>query len=189
MSLIANDGSVVLFFGKPGSGKSTVAKKVEESFRLSRISTGDIIRRNNVDEQNVSQGNFVDDKTVNNIFKNIFLTHHYDNNSVVLDGYPRNTEQLEFLRTLIYPKRKIYIINLYISDDTALGRMLERCRADDEKEIISKRFTIFEKKTKPVIDQIKSRSVFPSQMFITIDVSEKSIADVTSICTNFLNSY
>jgi adenylate kinase family enzyme len=189
MSLIANDGSVVLFFGKPGSGKSTIAKKVEEYFRLHRISTGDIIRRNNVDEQNVSQGNFVDDKTVNSIFKNIFLTYHYANNSVVLDGYPRNIEQLEFLRILIYPDRKIYIINLYISDDVALGRMLERCREDDEKEIISNRFTIFAEKTKPLIDQIKSRTVFPNQINTTIDVTEKSIADVTSICTNFLNSY
>jgi adenylate kinase len=95
----------LLFFGPPGAGKGTQAKKVSEIFKIEHISTGDILREavNKGSELGkkvktiIDKGELVPDEIMNELVKEKIK----DLDSFILDGYPRTIEQAKSLdRTL-----------------------------------------------------------------------------------------
>uniref|UniRef100_A0A1A9Z9X4 GTP:AMP phosphotransferase, mitochondrial n=1 Tax=Glossina pallidipes TaxID=7398 RepID=A0A1A9Z9X4_GLOPL len=101
--------------GPPGSGKSTVAKRILEEFDLVHISPGDLLRANiqkktdlgKQAEAYVNQGKLVPD----NIIIEFITNHLKDLNcaSFLLDGFPRNVTQAKCLSEVQTLNAVIYL--------------------------------------------------------------------------------
>ena len=121
----------VAFFGPPGSGKGTQAKKFAESLGLPHISTGDILRNIQEDTANplsqevaavMSRGEFVSAELVNRLVADRLKQDDCEN-GFILDGYPRTLGQAEFLDGIIELGLAILID---VSDAAIVDRMSGR---------------------------------------------------------------
>jgi len=118
----------VILFGVQGSGKGTQAKILSEKTGLKHITTGDLFRENIENKTElgkkvlefIEKGDLVPDKYVLEIVQDAL-----DNISTgfILDGFPRNPSQGEFLLA----KYKIdKVILLELTDEVSVKRLLAR---------------------------------------------------------------
>ncbi|MDD3049794.1 MAG: nucleoside monophosphate kinase [Candidatus Cloacimonetes bacterium] len=193
----------VVLIGIQGSGKGTQAKMLRETCGLTHINLGEIFRQNIKDKtelgHNISEfiaaGMLVPDHLV---FKVIDAEVNKSSRGVIIDGFPRNINQSEYLLKNLKMDAIIYF-NLAI--EHALKRLTSRricsvcgadynlfskppkkenicdvcgnkliTRLDDTPELISKRFELFESDTKPVIDYFREKN-----MLMEIDANQSPV--------------
>jgi len=183
------NGNIVLL-GPPGSGKGTLGKQLSQKYEYELISTGDILRDEKKSGSEIGKkindilgkGNLVSDEIVNKIIKNKIGIYQYLDGQFILDGFPRNIQQAEFLDTIGDIGLVIY---LEVSDNIIRQRVLERGktsgREDDQNvDIINRRILQYNLETKPLIDFYGSKKILS-----TID-GEKSIKEVFNRVENVI---
>lgn len=79
---------IISFFGLPGSGKSTFMNEFTD---YTKISSAQLLIDNGV---NVKDGNLIKDTIINKLMLEKIRN---TNNNIILDGYPRTTNQLNYL--------------------------------------------------------------------------------------------
>jgi adenylate kinase len=149
-----------LFLGAPGSGKGTQAQVLAASLNIPHISTGDMLRQAIADQTNLGeqakaymdQGELVPDELILDLIKER-LSQTDAENGWILDGFPRNVPQAEFLDQLLVEidHRTQWVINLDVADEAIIQRLLLRGRADDKEETIRNRLVVYQEKTAPLI--------------------------------------
>lgn len=84
----------------------------------------------------------------------------------VLDGFPRNVPQAEFLGKLLdqIEQPADCVVNLDVTDEVIVSRLLKRGRADDEESVIRHRLEVYRQQTEPLIDFYRSR-----QQLVSVD--------------------
>ena len=98
----------LILVGPPGAGKGTQAVHLASHFAIPHISTGDIFRLNIkgatelglLAKSYMDAGNLVPDSVTNDMVADR-LTHEDAKSGFLLDGYPRNIGQAEFLDDLL----------------------------------------------------------------------------------------
>ena len=122
----------LVIFGPPGVGKGTLASMLSKRYNIPHISTGDIFRNeissgNSELIQYVEKGLLVPDMVVNKVVEKA-LKQEICRNGFILDGYPRTTDQAEFLENAVWKlKKKVDIVlNLVASEDEIIKRMTAR---------------------------------------------------------------
>ena len=98
----------LLLVGPPGAGKGTQAQFLAAHYSIPHISTGDIFRLNIKGETELGllaksfmdAGNLVPDSVTNDMVADR-LTHEDAKNGFLLDGYPRNIDQADFLKEIL----------------------------------------------------------------------------------------
>ena len=125
---------IILVFGKPGSGKGSVAEVFSEKSSFLHVSTGDIFRREIAKgtklgllaDSYIKGGNLVPDDVTNPIVE-AFLSDHKDLD-LLLDGYPRTLNQAIFLdEALERLSLKISgVFDLECPDDLIIERLTSR---------------------------------------------------------------
>lgn len=121
----------IILFGAPGSGKGTQAVVLSERLKLSKISLGDILRKevkaNSSIGQEVkaymSEGQLVPDELVARVIES-----NIDSGDFILDGYPRNVAQAEKLEEILKVRdltvdRFVY---MDVNRETVLDRLTKR---------------------------------------------------------------
>ncbi|MGK7933110.1 MAG: nucleoside monophosphate kinase, partial [Microcystaceae cyanobacterium] len=100
----------------------------------------------------------------------------------ILDGFPRNVSQAEFLDQWLEKIEQFSeaVVNLEVPDAVLVDRLLSRGRADDNKETISRRLEVYHAQTAPVINYYQSKGNLYS-----LD-GNQSLEDVTQSMTNLL---
>jgi adenylate kinase len=160
----------IIIFGPQGVGKGTQARMLASHYNLKHISTGDALRESiksgeaigKIADEYISKGEFVPDDVVNEIVEYDLAKH---TSGWILDGYPRNLEQVEYLnKALKKLGQKIdFIIVLSAPHYVLVERMKSRReienRSDDIDQIIEKRLELFREKTKPVLDYYNKSNV------------------------------
>ena len=104
---------------------------------------------------------------------NAILSESYENNisrsnssnGYILDGFPRNLQQVEDLNDLINKLDHTIdiVISLTADEDELIKRLIKRSeesgRSDDTADIISNRQKVYWKQTAPIIAYYKKRGI------------------------------
>lgn len=156
----------LIFLGPPGAGKGTQAQILSKSCEVPHISTGDILRAavkaeselGQKAESYMSAGELVPDNLILDLIRER-LGQADTANGWLLDGFPRNVEQAEFLNTLLEEIEQTceFVINLEVPDDVLVARMLERGRNDDKENVIRNRLEVYRAQTEPLITLYQGR--------------------------------
>ena len=117
----------LILVGPPGAGKGTQALHLASHFVIPHISTGDIFRLNIKGETELGKlaksymdaGNLVPDSVTNEMVADR-LTHDDAQSGFLLDGYPRNVGQADFLKEVL------------VKAETTLDAVLEFALANEE---------------------------------------------------------
>lgn len=162
----------LLIIGPPGAGKGTQAVKISEELSIPAISTGDIFRANIKGEtelgreakQYIDAGNLVPDSVTNRMVRDR-LAEQDAAHGFLLDGYPRNTAQVEELDTILSDLgQKIDGVLLLTADNEELvqrllGRAAEQGRSDDTEDVIRHRLDVYAQETEPIVDLYEQRGI------------------------------
>ncbi|KAB1194829.1 adenylate kinase [Haloferax sp. MBLA0076] len=183
-------GKRILLLGAPGAGKGTQSKQLAEEYDIDHVTTGDALRANKDMETEygtprsfMEKGELVPDAVVNEIVKAALE----DADGYVLDGYPRNLSQAEYLTEITDLDAVLY---LKVAEDELVERLTGRrvcsecgtnfhvkfnqpdeegvcdeCggelvqRDDDTEETVRERLSVFEENTEPVIEHYRDEGV------------------------------
>jgi len=195
-----------LVFGAQGSGKSTHAQYIAAKLHIPYIYTGDLFRELEKEEsekgeqirQLMKKGILIPNKLSIPAFGD-YLKKFPVSEGVVLDGYPRNKDQQNYLGSITAID---YAIVIEVSDEAAAQRLGDRLackcgmsyhkkfnppkhkgkcdkcggelykRDDDKPEAIKKRIEIYHQQTEPLY------SFYNSQKVLYKVDGEKSIDEV-----------
>lgn len=144
-----------LIIGAPGSGKTTDAEIISENNKDTMVhySTGDLLRaeiasgsdRGKTIESFTSKGNLVPLEIV--IETIVSAINASPKDIVLIDGFPRSTEQMEALDSFLAKEANISLINVVeveVSEEVARDRVLGRARgADDNAEVFNNRMKVY----------------------------------------------
>jgi adenylate kinase len=180
----------ILLFGAPGSGKGTQGKILGSIPGFFHSSTGDIFRSLDLQSPTgrtvwefVSKGKLVPDEMTINIWKQylqgmeLINQFHPENEIIVLDGMPRSAVQARILEDTIDVMKVIHLV----ADQAKMverlrRRALKENRVDDASDtVIKRRFEVYEKETKPVLEY------YPSEKVVTIDAAQSQIRVLSEI--------
>lgn len=147
---------MIIFFGLAGSGKSVQSDKLSAVINWPHISAGAALRASQ-DPQvkaDLEKGNLADYRVTNGLMRQIL---DETDNRLILDGYPRQMEQAQWL---IDEQRPIELcIWLDVSEKVIRDRLAERGRHDDTEEAIRRRLEIFREQTSQVLDFFGSHGI------------------------------
>jgi len=186
----------VLILGAPGAGKGTQSSRIVDEFGVEHVTTGDALRANkdmdighldteyDTPREYMEAGELVPDEVVNEIVK----TALGEADGYVLDGYPRNLAQAEYLSEITdldvvlhldvakeelvdrLTGRRVcsecgtnYHVEYDQPDDAGVcddcgGELIQR--DDDTEETVRERLNVFEDNTVPVIEHYEGGEAF-----------------------------
>jgi adenylate kinase len=176
----------VLLLGAPGAGKGTQSTKLAEEYGIEHVTTGDALRARKDMEteygtprEYMEAGELVPDPVVNEIVEAALA----DADGFVLDGYPRNLDQAEYLSEITDLDAVIFLdVDEEVLVDRLTGRRVcEDCganyhvefappeepgvcdecggdlhqREDDTEETARERLSVYRENTEPVIEHFR----------------------------------
>ncbi len=159
-----------LIFGPPGSGKGTQAARVEKEFGMSHLSTGEILRSEVAHGSAVGKeaarimaaGDLVPDDLIDRIVESR-LSRIDPTSNVLLDGFPRTTEQAKALDRMLAPRNVDFVVSLDVPEGALIDRLLHRAavegRADDTRDAIMERMREYHHRTAAVLDHYRGRGL------------------------------
>lgn len=151
----------IIIFGPPGAGKGTQSEFLMKEYGLQHISTGDLLRKEKLDETPLGalasrcekEGKLVDDDIVIGMVKN-FITVHKDAPGFLFDGFPRTIPQAIALDKMLNEINQSItrLISLDVPRHLLVERLLKRGetsqRVDDLNiNIINNRLDIYMEST------------------------------------------
>ncbi len=161
---------VIFLLGGPGSGKGTLGEKIAETFEYKPISAGDLLREEKerpdskdgaLIKEYQAEGKIVPSEiTIGLIKAKILELSSKGFHKFLLDGFPRNNENLELWNKIVGDSIKLkFVIFLNCSEKIMIDRVLKRGqtsgRADDNIETVTKRIKVYNEQTLPVIKYYK----------------------------------
>ena len=178
----------ILLLGPPGAGKGTQSSNIAEAYDVDHVTTGDALRSNkgmdisDLDVAYDTPGGFMDagelvpDEVVNEIVR----TALDEADGYVLDGYPRNLDQAEYLDEItdLDVVAALDVSREELVDRLTGRRVCDECgtnfhvefdqpeepgvcdecggelvqRDDDTEETVRERLSVFDENTQPVIE-------------------------------------
>jgi adenylate kinase len=162
----------ILLVGPPGAGKGTQAVKIAEKLGIPHISTGDIFRSQiaagtelgKQAQEYMNAGQLVPSSVTNGMVA-ARLAEVDTANGFLLDGYPRNLDQIDALDAVLVPADRQLEVVLELTADTdvvvkrLLQRAVEQGRADDTEDVIRKRLEVYADETAPIVSVYADRGI------------------------------
>jgi adenylate kinase len=178
----------IVIMGPQGSGKGTQADLISKRFSIPHIDTGSLLREHiakkteigKIIEKPMMKGELVPPEAVDKIIK-LRLEEPDAKKGFVIDGYPRQLEQAEFLDTVTDIDA---VIVVDIPEDISVKRIsgrrtcrkcaavfgpdAKKCaecggelfqRKDDTPEIVKERLKHYREETEPLVEYYKPREI------------------------------
>ncbi len=182
-----------LIIGAPGSGKTTDAELIAAKHEgITHYSTGDMFRAEvatgselgKTIEEYISAGNLVPIEIVIKTIVTAII--NAPTPVVVIDGYPRSTEQMEELDKYLATEDKVELVNVIeveVSEEVACDRVLGRARgADDNVTVFNNRMKVY---TDPLED---IQEFYKSKGLLTNVNGERTIEEIVDEMDTFIQS-
>jgi adenylate kinase len=158
----------MLLIGAPGAGKGTQAELIAERFGITHISSGDLLRKHVDDgtsigraaKEYLSRGDLVPDAIVMDMLRKPVVAAS-EAGGYVLDGFPRTVDQAKAAYETASSLGVAVEVAVYLEVEAAelTRRLLARGRGqDDRPEVIEHRLSVFEAKTRPMLDYYAQRA-------------------------------
>lgn len=184
----------IVIIGPQGSGKGTQANLIAAKYKIANISTGEMFReavKNQTDlgkavKAIIDRGDLVPDDLTNELVKER-LSKDDCQFGFILDGYPRNLSQAEYLLT---HQKITHVLEIWISDEEAIKRIsgrricsncgttyhvlynppkqeniCDRCggkltqRDDDNEKSVKQRLKIYHQETESIISFFQKKNL------------------------------
>lgn len=165
----------IVIFGPPGSGKGTQSSNLIDKYKLTHVSTGDVIRSEVAAKTKfglqvsglIANGELVSDALIIDLL-NDWLDKQEASNGIIFDGFPRTTEQAVALKKML--NKRGQDVNIMLSLEVPKKELVDRLlirgeqsgRSDDNLQTIEKRIKVYEDQTTPVIDFYKQENTYVS---------------------------
>ncbi|AFZ79664.1 UMP-CMP kinase, putative [Theileria equi strain WA] len=163
---------IIFLVGMPGSGKSTLSKRMVERFGFRHISAGDCLREEMSDPKSseseyirsfIDAGRIVPAEITLRLMRKKIEGLGWGKYVVIIDGYPRNLNNVDgWSREMSNDVEALHLISLECSEDVSADRMLSRSshsgRSDDNVNVLKERFKVFYEETKLVISCFRAAS-------------------------------
>lgn len=148
---------MVIIMGLPGAGKTVQSQMIQEKLGLHWLSTGQMLRESEDPDVLAVQasGALVNDELVTRIVRDRLEKEGYDH-EFLLDGFPRNTFQAEWLvdHARDIDKGIKLVLFMDVDEDVANKRLGGRGRKDDTEAALAKRHEE-QKKLAPMLAYLK----------------------------------
>jgi adenylate kinase len=125
----------LILVGPPGAGKGTQAQRLEKTFNIIQLSTGDMLRSEVASgsdlglqaKEVMDSGELVSDEVIIAMISSRIDKADY-NNGFILDGFPRTTPQAEALDVMLNDKgiQIEHVIEIEVDDDAMVTRITGR---------------------------------------------------------------
>jgi UMP-CMP kinase len=178
---MAQKTTVVFILGGPGSGKGTQSERIQHEFKFVHLSAGDLLRAERKTpgsqygetiEKYIVDGKIVPSEITVMLLQNAMNKAGFEGGRFLIDGFPRNIENLSTWEKIMNEKVDIpFILHLECSEETMLQRLLKRGetsgRSDDNIESIKKRFKTYESETREIVkyyDELKKNVNISSEV-------------------------
>jgi adenylate kinase len=164
----------IVLFGPPGAGKGTQSENIIAKYKLTHLSTGDLLRAERKAgtplgtkaNQFIEKGELVPDEVVIGMIENK-INESKNSGGFIFDGFPRTVPQAKALDELLKKSGTSIscMVALEVENDELVKRLLNRGkdsgRADDQDiNIIKNRIDVYNRETLPVADFYKAQSKF-----------------------------
>lgn len=167
------DLNTIFIIGPQGSGKGTQARALAARLGFFHWDMGAILRETaasgsdigNKVKELVDNGIYLSDEFLIEVCKDKLNTIS-PSQGVIFDGIPRRLGQAEYLLEFLKSQGRKNFVTLFVNvpREESLNRLSIRTekegRADDTKEKIEKRLEQYENETVPVLDFLKTHTVF-----------------------------
>ncbi len=189
-----------LLIGAPGSGKTTDASIIaEKNDNIVHYSTGDMLRKEVASgselgktiESFISKGALVPLDIIVNTIVSAINNAPVDN--VLIDGYPRSTEQMTAFDSLVEKEDNIELVSVIevrVSEQVAKDRILGRAadakpgeeRSDDSIEVFFDRMKIY---TDPLAE---IQTFYTEKNLLQVISGERTLEEVVEDMETFVKS-
>ena len=150
---------MIILFGLAGSGKGTQGKALSEIFGWRWLSVGEAIREHGGYEEIINNGGLIPDRDVIKLKDKQIKKAEDEGFDVILDGYPRDKEQAEYIMNTMPDKIDGAII-LEVPKEELYQRLSLRGRDDDkERSSIDRRFEIFEQNISSILPMLEAKNI------------------------------
>lgn len=165
----------IVFYGPEGSGKSTQASMLGEKLGIPHLVSGDLVRKyakedsglmGDICREALEKGTYVADSEMYVLWKQR-LKETDASGGWILDGFPRNLTQAEFLKRKVekYGKSLAAVFYIEVSEEESTNRLLKRGRKSpdgslhDSLERIKERLKYYKKGKKAVLNYYQKRGI------------------------------
>ena len=150
---------MIILFGLAGSGKGTQGRALAEIFGWRWLSVGEAIRQTNEYDDIINQGNMIPDEDVIKMMGKQIERAEDEGFDLILDGYPRDTVQTQWLLDNM-PEKLDGAIVLEVPKEELLERLALRGRDDDkERASIERRFAIYEQNISSILPLLEAANI------------------------------
>ncbi|MCJ8327197.1 MAG: adenylate kinase [Campylobacterales bacterium] len=182
-----------LIIGAPGSGKTTDAELIAAKHEnITHYSTGDMFRaevasgseRGALIDSYVSKGNLVPIEIV--IETIVTAIKNAPTPVVVIDGYPRSSEQMTELDTYLANDKDVELVNVIeveVSEEVACDRVIGRARGEDDN------VTVFKNRMKVFTEPLEAiQEFYLNKNLLTKINGERTIEEIVNEMDAFIQS-
>ena len=154
---------MIIFVGVAGSGKSIQGRLLAQKTGAVYFSMGEFLRDHvdSVIQKKMLTGVLISDEEAIKAVDGEFPKVNSGGTEYILDGFPRTTEQANWLIGEIERGRFVVtaVIHLKASAEVIVPRLLERSRPDDYMDAINQRISEYNNTIIPILDRFKQDNV------------------------------
>ena len=165
----------IIIYGPEGSGKSTQCQLLAEKLKVTKLGSGDLVRKYAKEDKGIigkicrdglQKGHYIADSEMFVMWKQRLKESDVDK-GFVIEGFPRNMTQALFLDDKLskYKKEATMVIYLKVREKISVERMLKRGRRNpdgslaDSPENIRERLRRYKLEEKDVLEFYREKGV------------------------------
>ena len=156
----------MVIMGSPGAGKGTQAEKLAENYKIPHISSGELLREVAKEDsptgkslkKMMDKGELAPSELIIEIMEER-LSKADCKKGFIIDGFPRKKNEAIALEKILekFGKTLGNVMEVKISREECIVRLMDRGRKDDEKDVINNRYDIYLEESDEVREYFKTK--------------------------------